>query len=81
MTHEELMAHINKEIDQAGFVDGYWPVTPLKSLRAVVELHQPKSSEYFSVDVCVACSPDIDRWLAYPCPTIVAIQAVISNGC
>jgi ribosomal protein L16 Arg81 hydroxylase len=80
MIREELLAHINEEIDEAAFIKGYWPVKCLQALRAVVELHGPKSSEYFPVDVCVACSPDIDCWIAYPCATIRAIQEVIFNG-
>jgi hypothetical protein len=46
----------------------------VKALLSVIELHQPKSSEYFPVDVCVACSPDIDLGVAYPCRTIQAIE-------
>ena len=69
MTHEELLAKMASFSCCSGAHE--------LALEAVIELHQPKSSEYFPVDVCVACSPDIDRWIAYPCPTIQAIQAVI----
>jgi hypothetical protein len=73
MTHADLLSEIDHDIQSANGLSE----PGLRALRAVVELHHPKSSEYFPADVCVACSPDIDRWLAYPCPTIVAIQAVI----
>lgn len=73
MTHADLLSEINHDINNANGLSE----PGLQALRAVVVLHEPKSSEYFPVDVCVACSPDIDRWLAYPCPTIQAILAVI----
>lgn len=73
MTHDELVYEVNHDIQYANGLSE----PGLQALRAVVVLHQSKSSEYFPVDVCVACSPDIDHWVAYPCPTIQAIQAVI----
>ena len=44
------------------------------ALRAVVELHKPKSSEYFEEDVCETCSFDLDYYILYPCSTIEAIE-------
>ena len=41
MTHEELLAYINKEIDEAAWTKEYYPFKPLQALRAVVELHKP----------------------------------------
>ena len=52
MCNDELLAYMNKEIDQAGWTtgyypfkplqDGYYPFKPLQALRAVVELIQEK---------------------------------------
>ena len=40
MTHDELLAYMNKEIDQAAWITEYYPFKPLQALRAVVELHK-----------------------------------------
>ena len=40
MTHEELLAYMNKEIDQAAWTTEYYPFKPLQALRAIVELHK-----------------------------------------
>ena len=40
MTHDELLAYMNKEIDQAAWTTEYYPFKPLQALRAVVELHK-----------------------------------------
>jgi hypothetical protein len=48
--------------------------TSYVALKAVVDLHRPVESEYFDNPVCAACSPDIDTWFDYPCPTIQAIE-------
>ena len=40
------------------------------ALRAVVELHKPTNGH--NKNVCLACSPEIP--MAYPCPTIQAIE-------
>ena len=43
MTHDELLANINKEIDEKAFIpERYYPVKYLLVLRAVVELHKPQ---------------------------------------
>lgn len=76
MTHDDLLEHINKDIDQGGFVSacGEWfPARSLQALRAVVELHKPmadwrkKPLEY---DVCAWCGWENK----YPCETIQAIE-------
>ena len=68
MTHNELLARLDQ-------LESYHISDPaLNALRAVVELHKQKSSEYFDKDVCLACSPDIDIYEYYPCPTIQAIE-------
>ena len=38
MTHDELLAYINKEIDQAAWTKEYYPFKSLQALRAVVEI-------------------------------------------
>ena len=42
MTHDELLAYMNKEIDQAAWTKEYYPFKSLQALRAVVELHRPQ---------------------------------------
>lgn len=69
MTHKELLAKIDKGGARAFQVDSYsW-----KALRAVVELHSPRSSGPF--EFCFACNGwDEEDGTEYPCPTIEAIQ-------
>ena len=59
MTHDELLAKINYDIEGNPY-DEY-----MQALRAVVELHKPDSN------YCDAC----EWQHAYPCPTIQAIEA------
>ena len=59
MTHDELLAKINYDIEGNPY-DEY-----MSALRAVVELHKPDSN------YCDAC----EWQHAYPCPTIQAIEA------
>jgi hypothetical protein len=62
MTHEELLA----EIDKVPFMP--WGQY-INALRAVVELHHP------SKDKCWECSFPLDSiYVPYPCPTIQAIE-------
>jgi len=80
MTHDELLEHINKDIDQGGFATacGEWfSARSLFALRAVVELHKPdKYGE------CVGCKNrcgcyegDLQNYNTYAtCPTIQAIE-------
>ena len=77
MTHDELLAYINKEIDQAAWTTEYYPFKSLQSLRAVMELHQPSPKDYKNEIGCVGC--DINsEWATWneewPCPTIQAIE-------
>ena len=67
MTHDELIAYLNKEIDQAAWTTEYYPFKPLQALRAVVELHQPCCD---LEELCIECNPNVP----YPCPTIQAIE-------
>jgi len=80
MTHDELLEHINKDIDQGGFASacGEWfPARSLLALRAVVELHK-HHGESWSVsgelrptsNTCEECGIEFP----YPCPTIRAIE-------
>jgi len=62
MTHDELLAYINKEIDQAAWTTEYYPFKPLQALRAVVELHKPDEFNH-----CGVCNQ-------YLCETIQAIE-------
>lgn len=70
MTHEELLAIC----DNYSFKDS---AEPVKALRAVVELHQPKGNfadTYINGEpnspYCPECvDPDV-----YPCPTIQVIE-------
>jgi len=77
MTHDELLADINKEIDEKAFVpERYYPIRYLQALRAVVELHKPDILQ----GICSYCSRDFiqDCYdavpVTYPCPTIQAIE-------
>jgi len=58
MTHDELLAKINYDIEGNPY-DEY-----MSALRAVVELHKPDTN------YCDAC----EWQHAYPCPTIQAIE-------
>ena len=72
MTHDELLADINKEIEIAEFGercgDGGWSIGA-KALFAVVELHKPNGV------FCGGCGEYYDA-----CPTIQAIEAAIARG-
>ena len=70
MTHDELLAYINEEIEvcdpscNSHKADNQ----PWLALRAVVELHQPK--KYRGYYWCTGCQADF----AESCPTIQAIE-------
>lgn len=74
MTHNELLSKIDKLPEVIGLAE--FKVRH-DALRAVVELHKSKSSEYFEEDVCETCSYDLDYFTTYPCPTIQAIEKEI----
>ena len=72
MTHDELLANINKEIDEKAFIpERYYPVRYLLALRAVVELHKPNECSH-GVQ-CIECD-GMECATGYPCPTIQAIE-------
>jgi hypothetical protein len=66
MTHDDLLIEINRRLDVA-----YYNGDPqsMQALRAVVELHKPRTDEA----ACIHCSKT-GFWIAYPCPTIQAIE-------
>jgi hypothetical protein len=72
MTHDELLAYMNKEIDQAAWTKEYYPFKPLQALRAVVKLHKPQDITLPNGDWDQNCSL-CDGWI-YPCQTIQAIE-------
>lgn len=81
MTHDELLAEINKDIDQTPLVKDYYPLKALFALRAVVELHKPFETtppweyvKYMACDACESWTTDGAFYLPYPCPTIQAIE-------
>ena len=68
MTHDELLAEINKELEIT-----HWEAwhEGARALRAVVELHKPdKIPDWVPTEEKNIC------WCAhiYPCPTIQAIE-------
>jgi len=73
MTHDELLADINKEIDEKAFVpERYYPIRYLQALRAVVELHRSQPITLPNGDWgmnCILC----DGYY-YPCYTIDTIE-------
>ena len=84
MTHDELLAYINKEIDQAVWTKEYYPFKSLQALRAVVELHKPKEEDgklWCEHEVCYNHIEFLERDncdCSYPCPTIQAIEKALS---
>ena len=65
MAHDELL----DSVKEAFGVDR--PYELFKALRAVVELHKPKSNSYYEIKGfkgCTGCEH------TYPCPTIEAIE-------
>ena len=73
MTHDELLAEIDERTSYLGNVDGIYT-----ALRAVVELHKPIKSfgdeRYMACDHCEEWSTEDALQVAYPCPTIQAIE-------
>ena len=78
MTHDELLAYINEEIEvcdpscNSHKADNQ----PWLALRAVVELHKPEP--YVGVSetnlICWKCLDEFGFGTHYPCPTIQAIE-------
>ena len=86
MTHDEIIQRIQLNIEDKcpsmntkGKCEfGCWNCQISASLLAILELHKPKSSEYFLKDVCIECTEDIDYYTYYPCKTIQAIEKAIA---
>ena len=81
MTHDELLAKIALHWIYADDPEFYGIGGYRKALRAVVELHKPvrgrsdiSTYDYVGCDACVEWSHDGNMNLAYPCPTIQAIE-------
>jgi len=79
MTHDELLAEIDFAIDDSKYdydfncADGSHDFM-LEALRKVVELHKPLSDK---MQFCMECKSQYNGELdvvAYPCPTIQAIE-------
>jgi hypothetical protein len=64
MTHDELLAEIDEGSRVCEIDSPAW-----SALRAVVELHKPRTDEA----ACIHCSKT-GFWISYPCPTIQAIE-------
>ena len=64
MTHDELLAKINYNIEGNPY-DEY-----MSALRAVVELHKPRTESNY----CAKCRNAGGKLVPYPCPTIQAIE-------
>ena len=81
MTHDELLAEINKELEIT-----HWEAwhEGARALRAVVELHKPEYWENihdpsWNGNECSVCFTDGNletpsARIDYPCPTIQAIE-------
>ena len=68
MTHDELLAKINYDIEGNPY-DEY-----MSALRAVVELHRPMSDRMPDCAECVTIHQGETDVVNYPCPTIQAID-------
>lgn len=69
MTHDELLAEIDRELQMSDYDTWY---SGAKALRAVVELHKPLQGLVNEPFTCQACRFTIGNPV-YPCPTIQAI--------
>jgi len=64
MTHDELLEKINYDIEGNPY-DEY-----MQALRAVVELHKPRTESNY----CAKCRNAGGKLVPYPCSTIQAIE-------
>jgi hypothetical protein len=69
MTWEQLMDELDK-YDCAGMVEDLLT----RALRSILEMHKPRTDQ----KVCILCSKT-GFWIAYPCPTIRAIERELIN--
>ena len=74
MTHDELLAKINYDIEGNPY-DEY-----MQALRAVVELHKPVTDRLPFCSECVTIHQGEPDVINYPCPTIQAIQEKLNNA-
>jgi hypothetical protein len=78
MTHDELLAKLNRTtsyISERMVWGNQWH----SALRAVVELHKPtRFSGELVCDACEEWTNEGASQLAYPCPTIQAIEKELS---
>ena len=74
MTHDELLAKINYDIEGNPY-DEY-----MSALRAVVELHRPMSDRMPDCAECVTIHQGETDVVFYPCPTIQAIEEKLNNA-
>jgi hypothetical protein len=69
VTHDELLAELDKSIKGAEFEERWTWTTNAKALRAVVELHKPD----YEWGNCMGCQETDGGWFEN-CPTIQAIK-------
>jgi hypothetical protein len=72
MTHDELLAQIDLLAQPSAGSSNNKP-SFYKALRAIVELHKPKSSHPDGWHEEIHCAQGDDQF-HYPCPTIQAIE-------
>jgi len=70
MTHDELLEFINSPTCR----NSRTLETPYAALRAVVELHKPSLVNAEECETCTLHTDYSDRYIAYPCETIQAIE-------
>ena len=68
MTHDELLAKINYDIEGNPY-DEY-----MSAIRAVVELHRPMSDRMPDCSECITIHQGEPDVIDYPCKTIQAIE-------
>jgi len=71
MTHDELLAQLEGLWHDSFKAPGY------QALRAVVELHKPSLVNAEECETCTLHTDYSDRYIAYPCETIQAIEEQI----
>jgi hypothetical protein len=71
MTHDELLDRIAEDIWLHGNV---MPTHLVLALRAVVELHKPSLVKPEECETCTLHTDYSERYIAYPCETIQAIE-------
>jgi hypothetical protein len=77
MTHDELLAKLADDYQFADYAElrdeqGFLPTH--QALRAVVELHKPSLVNAEECETCTLHTDYSDRYIAYPCETIMAIE-------